>query len=82
MKFLQEVELSNKHYPEDSQETDIENYRYKSVGETNEGDLDDRILPMNDREKMVRRWVLDNFKAIKEYKLEEDFDCPQQNSLS
>nr|XP_011465096.1 PREDICTED: uncharacterized protein LOC105351672 [Fragaria vesca subsp. vesca] len=76
MKFLQEVELSNKHYPDDSQEAD------KSIGETNQGDLDDRILPMNDREKMVRRWVLDNFEAIKEYKLEEDFDCPQQKSLS
>ncbi|KAL6228562.1 hypothetical protein ACLB2K_002510 [Fragaria x ananassa] len=82
MKFFQEVESSNKHYPDDSQEADIENYRYKSVGETNQGDLDDRILPMNDKEEMVRRWVLDNFEAIKEYKLEEDFDYPQQKSLS
>ncbi|KAL6210636.1 hypothetical protein ACLB2K_015868 [Fragaria x ananassa] len=76
MKFLQEVELSNKHYPEDSQESDIENYRYKNVDETNQGDLDDRILPMNDREKMVKRWCLTTSKLLKNTSFEKMiFQC-------
>ena len=74
------MNMTARKFDTDSQDQD--NTREKCKGEDAQGELITEVEEMTEREKEVRRWILDNHIGEQDYELVEDFNCPQQKTSS
>ncbi|KAM5571887.1 hypothetical protein ABKV19_012123 [Rosa sericea] len=79
-RFIRDVKMTGTIFPGDSQ--DHENTREKCKGEDSKGEFITEVEEMTEREKEVRRWILDNQIGENDYELVEDLNCPQQKTCS